>query len=173
MTGCTAPACAALRPPVAPAVVADRQDRTSDGQPRTSRRSRTSAPGPWPTTADPPRFRLTDVPAHPMPAGPGHRFGVSPSPANPWRHLLPAVVPHAVAHPQRLPARPAEDGAGRRAAKRPAGVPPPPLVGLMALTARAIAPRLPRPRRTTPAARRRATRARTAACARRAGTAAA
>jgi len=61
MTGLTEPELTALRPPFERALAAYWQDRTLDGPPRTSRRDRSYANCPLPTTADKPLLRLTYV----------------------------------------------------------------------------------------------------------------
>jgi hypothetical protein len=92
MTGFTPPAFEALLPHFAHAWAASLQDRTSAGQPRTSRRYRSYDHGPLPTIADQRLFMLTSVTQHPMQEGPGQLFGMSQSKANTWRHLLPVVL---------------------------------------------------------------------------------
>jgi hypothetical protein len=116
---------------------------------------------------------LRSVKQNPIPAVPGQLLGMSQAHANQGGHRLPAVVHPALAHPELLPARHADDVAVMRAAKRRAGVPPPPLCGLRALSDRATAPAIPRTSRNPPAARQSATRSRTSSCSRKAVTAAA
>jgi hypothetical protein len=61
MTGFTEPECTARLPPVERALAASLQNRTIDGQPRTSRRDRAYGHGPLPTIADKRLFILTYV----------------------------------------------------------------------------------------------------------------
>jgi hypothetical protein len=71
------------------------QDRTIDGQPRTSRRYSTYGTCPLPTIADKLRFILTDVKQHPIQEVQGQLFGMSQSNANTWIHLLHPVLNQA------------------------------------------------------------------------------
>jgi hypothetical protein len=59
MTGLTAQAFTALLPPFEHAWLADMEDHTRDGHPRTSRRYSTYETSPLPTLADKVRFILT------------------------------------------------------------------------------------------------------------------
>ena len=95
MTGFTTQAFEALLPPFEHALVAYLQDRTINGQPRTSRRYRTYDHCPLPTTADKPRFMLTSVKQNPIQAVPGQLCGLSQSTANTWMHLLQAILNQA------------------------------------------------------------------------------
>jgi hypothetical protein len=113
MTGLTEAECMALLLHFEQALVGSMPDRTMAGQPRTSRRYRTDARCPRPTTADTRLFILTDVQQHPSQAGQGQLLGLSPSHANTWMPLRHAVLTQAVADPARLPARPADDWAAR------------------------------------------------------------
>jgi hypothetical protein len=85
------------------------RDRTSDGQPRTSRRSSTYATCPLPTTADKLRFILTYLKQNPIQEGQGQLLGMSQSNANKWIHLLHLVLNQALAEQELLPARTADD----------------------------------------------------------------
>jgi Helix-turn-helix of DDE superfamily endonuclease len=161
MTGLTQHEFEALLPHFEHAVAAYLQDRTIDGQPRTSRRYRPSDNCPLPTIADKLLFMLTYVKQNPIQEVQGQLFGMSQSNANKWIHLLHAVLNHALAHQELLPARNADDLAVMLAAKRTEGAPQPPLFGMMALSDRSTAPPIPRTSRNTTAARRRATRSRT------------
>jgi hypothetical protein len=67
----------ALRPQFAQAFVTDRQDRTMDGQPRTSRRDTTDDSCPLPTRAGTLLFIPTSVKQHPLQEVQGQRFGMS------------------------------------------------------------------------------------------------
>jgi hypothetical protein len=98
------------------------------------------------------------VQQHPSQAGQGQRLGLSQSQATPGMPRRHPVVTQAFAHPERLPARTADAGAGMRAANRTPGVPRSPLVGLLVLSHRATAHPLPRLRRQTIAASRQARR---------------
>jgi truncated hemoglobin YjbI len=161
MTGLTKQEFEALLPHFEHALVAYLQDRTIDGQPRTSRRYSTYDNCPLPTIADKQLFILTYVKQNPIQEVQGQLFGMSQSNANKWIHLLHAVLNQALAHQELLPARNADALAVMLAGKRTEGVPQPPLFGMMALSDRSIAPPIPRTSRTTPAARRSATRSRT------------
>ena len=109
MTGFTTQAFEALLPHFEHALVAYLQDRTIDGQPRTSRRYSSYDHCPLPTTADQQLFMLTDVKQHPIQAVQRQLFGMSQSNANNWIHLLHAVLNQALAHQGILPARHADD----------------------------------------------------------------
>jgi hypothetical protein len=161
MTGLTKQEFEVLLPYFEHALVAYLQDRTIDGQPRTSRRYSTYDNCPLPTTADKQLFILTYVKQNPIQAVQGQLFGMSQSNANKWIHLLHAVLNQALAHQALLPARNADEFAVMLAAKRTEGIPQPPLFGMMALSDRSIAPPIPRTSRNTTAARRSATRSRT------------
>jgi hypothetical protein len=95
LTGFTAPELTARLPHCARALAAYRQDRPSEGQPRTSRRDRAADHGPWPTRADPRLFMRTDVHQQPLREGQGQLCGRRQSPAHPGLHLRPPVWPHA------------------------------------------------------------------------------
>jgi hypothetical protein len=85
----------ALLPHVEQAFMTSRQERTIDGQPRTSRRYTTYGTGPLPMSADKRLFMLTYVQQHPMQAVQGPLFGMSQSQANPWLHLRHPVLKQA------------------------------------------------------------------------------
>jgi Helix-turn-helix of DDE superfamily endonuclease len=95
MTGLTAEECTALLPHFEHALAAYLQDRTSDGQPRTSRRYSSYGTCPLPTIADKLLFILTYVTQTPIQEVQGQLFGMSQSNANKWIHLLHAVLNHA------------------------------------------------------------------------------
>jgi hypothetical protein len=99
----------ALLPHFEQAFVGSMQDRTIDGQPRTSRRYSTYASCPLPTTADKLLFILTYVKQNPIQEVQGQLFGLSQSNANKWIHLLHPVLNHALADQELLPARTADD----------------------------------------------------------------
>jgi hypothetical protein len=109
MTGLTAAEFMALLPHVEHALVVYLQDRTIDGQPRTSRRYTTYDTCPLPTTADTLLFILTSVKQHPLQEVQGQLFGMSQSNANTWIHLLHPVLNQALADQDLLPARTADD----------------------------------------------------------------
>jgi len=161
MTGFTAEEFTALLPHFEHALAAYLQDRTIDGQPRTSRRYSPYNTCPLPTIADKLLFILTYLKQHPIQEMQGQLFGMSQSNANKWIHLLHAVLNQALAQQELLPARNADELAGMLAAKRTADVPGSPLFGMMVLSDRSTAPPIPRTNRTTTAARRRATRSKT------------
>jgi hypothetical protein len=160
MTGFTTQEFEALLPHFEHALATYLQNRTIDGQPRTSRRYSTYDNGPLPTTADKQLFILTYVKQNPIQEVQGQLFGMSQSNANKWIHLLHAVLNQALAHQELLPARNAEALAVMLAGKRTEGVPQPPLFGMMALSDRSIAPLIPRTSKSTTAAKRNATRSR-------------
>ena len=161
MTGLTEQEFTALLPHFEHALAAYLQDRTIDGQPRTSRRYSTYDNCPLPTIADKLLFILTYVKQNPIQEVQGQLFGMSQSNANKWIHLLHAVLNQALAHQELLPARNADDLAVMLAAKRTEGVPVSPLFGMMVLSDRSTAQPIPRTNRTTTAARRSATRSKT------------
>jgi hypothetical protein len=109
MTGFMEAACTGLLPPFEHACMASMQDRTSDGQPRTSRRYRTYESCPLATMADKRLFILTSVQQHPTQARPGQLVGMSPSHAHQWIPLLHPVLHHTLADHAGLPARTADD----------------------------------------------------------------
>ena len=95
MTGLTAQEFTALLPHFEHALAAYLKDRTIDGQPRTSRRDSTYDSWPLPTIADNQLFILTYVKQNPMQEVQGQLFGMSPSHANKWIHLLHTVLNQA------------------------------------------------------------------------------
>jgi hypothetical protein len=95
MTGLTEQEFTALLPHFEHACAAYLQDRTIDGQPRTSHRDTTDDNCPLPTIADKQLFMLTSVKQHPIQEVQGQLFGMSQSPANTWIHLLHAVLNQA------------------------------------------------------------------------------
>ena len=161
MTGLTEQEFEALLPHFEQALVAYMQDRTIDGQPRTSRRYSTYDTCPLPTMADKLLFILTYVKQNPIQEVQGQLFGMSQSNANKWIHLLHAVLNQALAHQELLPARTADELAVMLAAKRTKDVPTPPLFGMMVLSDRSTAQPIQRTSRNTTAARRSATRSKT------------
>ncbi len=109
MTGLTEAEFTALLPHFEHALGAYLQDRTMDGQPRTSRRYSTYETCPRPTMADKRLFILTYWKQHPIQDVPGQLFGMSQSQANKWIHLRHPVLNRALADHERLPARTADD----------------------------------------------------------------
>jgi len=109
MTGLTEAEFTALLPYFEQALVTYMQDRTIDGQPRTSRRFSTYDTCPLPTMADKLLFILTYVKQNPIQEVQGQLFGMSPSNANKWIHLLHPVLNQALADQALLPARTADD----------------------------------------------------------------
>jgi Helix-turn-helix of DDE superfamily endonuclease len=161
LTGLTAEEFTALLPHFEHALAAYLQDRTIDGQPRTSRRYSSYGTCPLPTIADKLLFILTYVKQNPIQEVQGHLFGMSQSNANKWIHLLHAVLNHALAHQELLPARNADDLSVMLAGKRTEDVPQPPLFGMTARSDRSTALSIPRISRNSTVARRSATRSKT------------
>ena len=95
LTGLTDAECQALLPQFEQALMTYMQGRTSDGQPRTSRRSSTYATCPLPTLAGKRLSMLTYVKQHPLQEVQGQLFGMSQSHANPWLHGLHPVLNQA------------------------------------------------------------------------------
>jgi hypothetical protein len=162
MTGFMEAECTGRLPPFAHALITSMQDRTSDGQPRTSRRYSTYASCPLPTMADTRLFILTSVTQHPTHAMPGQLCGRSPSPAKPWIPRLHPVLHQTLADQAWLPARPADDLAARRATPPTAGASPSPLLGMRGAHDRSRGQPIRTTSTSTPVASRRATRANTA-----------
>jgi hypothetical protein len=161
MTGLSEQEFTALLPLFEHALAAYLQDRTIDGQPRTSRRYSAYDHCPLPTRADKLLVILTSVKQNPLQALQGQLLGMSQSNANTWMHLLHTVLNRALAHQELLPARNADGLAVMFATKRMESVPQPPLVGMMARSDRAIARPIPRNNKHTTAARKSATRSNT------------
>jgi hypothetical protein len=109
MTGLTEAEFMALLLYFEQAFVVSMQDRTIDGQPRTSRRYSTYASCPLPTTADKLLFILTYLKQNPLQEVQGQLFGMSQSNANTWIHLLHPVLNQALEDQELLPARTADD----------------------------------------------------------------
>jgi hypothetical protein len=161
MTGLTEPEFTALLPHVERALAAYLQERTIDGQPRTSRRYSAYNNCPLPKVADKLLFILTYMKQNPIQEVQGQLFGMSQSNANKWIHLLHTVLNQALAHQDLLPARNADELAEMLAAKRAEGVPWSPLFGMMVLNDQSTVQSIPRTKRTTTAARRSVTRSKT------------
>src|ERR671925_371924 len=132
MTGLTEPEFSALLPHFERALAAYLQNRTIDGQPRTSRRYSSYDNCPLPTIADKLLFILTYLKQNPIQEVQGQLFGMSQSNTNKWIHLLHIVLNQALAHQELLPARTADDLALLLTAERTRGAPESPLFGMMA-----------------------------------------
>jgi hypothetical protein len=161
MTGLTEQACTALLPPVEHAWLAYMDDHTLDGHPRTSRRYSTYATSPLPTMADKLLCILTYVKQNPIQEMQGQLFGMSPSNANKWIHLLHTVLNHALGQQELLPARTAAEVATLLSRKQTKEGPTSPLVGLMVLSDRSTAQPIQKTNKNTTAARRHAIRSKT------------
>src|SRR5919106_1296551 len=161
MTGLTKEEFEALLPHFEHALVAYLQDRTIDGQPRTSRRYSTYDNCPLPTAADKQLFILTYVKQNPIQEVQGQLFGMSQSNANKWIHLLHAVLNQALAHQELLPARTADDLATLLAAKRTEAGPTTALFFMMVPNDPSTARQIPRTSKNITVARRSVTRSKT------------
>jgi hypothetical protein len=161
MTGLTEQEFQALLPHFEHALAAYRQDRTIDGQPRTSRRYSPYDNCPLPMMADKLLFILTYLKQNPIQEVQGQLFGMSQSNANKWIHLLHAVLNHALASQELLPARTADDLAVWLAAERTKGVAASPLFGMMVRSDQSTARPIQRNSKNTTAARKSATRSKT------------
>ena len=161
MTGLTEPEFTALLPHFEHAFLAYMQEHTIDGQPRTSRRYSTYDTSPLPTMADKLLFILTYLKQNPIQEVQGQLFGMSPSNANKWLHLLHTVLNQALAQQELLPARTADALATLLATTQLKDAPPSHLFGMMVLSDRSIAPAIQRTSRNITAASRRVTRSTT------------
>src|ERR671918_2109202 len=129
LTGLTEAEFQALLPHFEQAFMTYMEERTIDGQPRTSRRYTTYGTCPLPTSADKLLFILTYMKQHPIQEVQGQLFGMSQSNANKWIHLLHPVLNHALANPELLPARTAAEFADMFEMDRSSTTP---LFGMMA-----------------------------------------
>ena len=111
MTGLTEAEFTALLPHFEQALVTSMQDRTIDGQPRTSRRYLPYKTCPLLTVAAKLLFILTYLKQNPIQEVQGQLFRMAQSNANTWIHLLHPVLNHALAVQALLPARTADDWA--------------------------------------------------------------
>jgi Helix-turn-helix of DDE superfamily endonuclease len=161
MTGVTEVEFMELLPHFERAFVESRQDRTIDGQPRTSRRYTTYASCPLPTMADKLLFILTYVKQNPIQDMPGQLFGMSQSNANKWIHLLHPVLNQALAAQELLPARTADDLAALLATQPPEGPATSPLLCMTGLNAPSNARKILRSSKSITVARRSTTRSKT------------
>jgi hypothetical protein len=158
LTGLTEAEFQALLPPFEQAFVTYMQDRTIDGQPRTSRRYSTYGTCPLPTMADKLLFILTYLKQNPIQEVQGQLFGMSQSNANKWLHVLHPVLNQALADQERLPARTAAEFA---AMFETDGRSTTPLFGMMAPNVRSIARQIPKSNKSITVARRSVTRSKT------------
>jgi hypothetical protein len=157
-TGLTTAEFHALLPHVEQAFVSYMQDRTIDGQPRTSRRYSAYDNCPLPTMADKRLFMLSYLKQNPIQEVQGQLFGMSQSHANTGIHLLHAVLNQAFANQELLPARTAAEFAPRFETDSHASTP---LFGMMVPNVRFNARSIPKSNKTTTVARRRAIRSKT------------
>jgi truncated hemoglobin YjbI len=161
MTGLTEQEFTALLPHFERALAAYLQDRTIDGQPRTSRRYCAYDNCPLPTMADKLLFILTYVKQNPIQEVQGQLFGMSQSNANKWIHLLHSVLNQALADQELLPARTAAEFAAMFKTHATDGRSTTPLFGMMALNVRSTARPIPKSNKNITAARRSVTRSKT------------
>ena len=161
MTGLTEPEFTALLPHFERALAAYLQDRTIDGQPRTSRRYSAYDHCPLPTMADKLLFILTYLKQNPIQEVQGQLFGMSQSNANKWIHVLHPVLNRALADQELLPARTAEEFAAMFETHSADGSSSIPLFGMMALNVQSIARPIPKSNKNITAARRSVTRSKT------------
>ena len=161
MTGLTEPEFTALLPHFERALAAYLQNRTIDGQPRTSRRYSAYDNWPLPTTADKLLFILTYLKQNPIQEVQGQLFGMSQSNANTWIHVLHPVLNQALGDQELLPARTAADFAAMFETRAANGKSTAPLFGMMALNVRSTARPIPKSNKNITAARRSATRSKT------------
>ena len=161
MTGLTEPEFTALLPHFERALAAYLQNRTIDGQPRTSRRYSAYDNCPLPTMADKLFFILTYLKQKPIQEVQGQLFGMSQSHANTWIPLLHPVLNQALADQDLLPARTAAACAALFKTRTTEGRSTTPLVGMMVLHGRSTARPIPKRNKNMTAARRGVTRAKT------------
>jgi Helix-turn-helix of DDE superfamily endonuclease len=161
LTGLTEAEFQALLPPFERAFVTYMQDRTIDGQPRTSRRLSTYDNCPLPTLADKRLFILTYLKQHPIQEVQGQLFGMSQSNANTWIHVLHPVLNQALADQARLPARTAAEFAAMFATHATEGKSTTPLFGMMAPNGRSTARPIPKSHKSMTVARKSVTRSKT------------
>ena len=134
------------------------QDRTIDGQPRTSRRYSAYDNCPLPTMADQRLFILTYVKQNPIQEVQGQLFGMSQSNANKWIPVLHPVLNQALADQELLPARTAAEFAAMFKTQATDGRSTTPLFGMMALNVRSTARAIPKSNKNITVGRRRVTR---------------
>jgi hypothetical protein len=158
LTGLTETEFQALLPHFEQAFMTYMDERTIDGQPRTSRRYTTYGTCPLPTSADKRLFILTYMKQNPIQEVQGQLFGMSQSNANKWIHLLHPVLNHALANQELLPARTAAEFADMFEMDRSSTTP---LFGMMAPNVRFSARPIPTSNKNTTVARRSVTRSKT------------
>src|SRR5262245_20448548 len=161
LTGLTDAEFQALLSPFERAFATYMQDRTIDGQPRTSRRYSTYDNCPLPTLADKLLFILTYLKQNPIQEVQGQLFGMSQSNANKWIHVLHPVLNQALANQELLPARTAEEFAAMFKTHATDGKSTTPLFGMMVPNVRSSAQKIPKHNKSSTVARRRATRSKT------------
>jgi hypothetical protein len=148
----------ALLPHFEQAFVTYMQDRTIDGQPRTSRRYSAYDNCPLPTMADKLLFILTYLKQNPIQEVQGQLFGMSQSNANKWIHVLHPVLNQALADQELLPARTAAEFAAMFKTQAMDGRSTTPLFGMMALNDRSTARLIPKSNKSITVGRRSVTR---------------
>jgi hypothetical protein len=163
LTGLTEAEFQAVLPHFEQAFMTYMDDRTSDGQPRPSRRYTPYDTCPWPTIADKRLCILTYVKQTPIQEVQGQLFGMSQSHANKWIHVRHPVLNQALDDPERLPARTAAEFADMFETYTTDGSSTTPLVGMMAPNVRFSARQIPKSNKNTTVARRRVTRSKTSA----------
>jgi Helix-turn-helix of DDE superfamily endonuclease len=161
MTGLTEQEFTALLPHFERALAVYLQDRTIDGQPRTSRRYSAYDNCPLPTLADKLLFILTYLKQNPIQEVQGQLFGMSQSNANKWIHLLHRVLNQALADQELLPARTAAEFAAMFKTHAMDGRSTTPLFGMMVLNGRSTARPILKSNKNITAARRSVTRSKT------------
>jgi Helix-turn-helix of DDE superfamily endonuclease len=161
LTGLTEAEFQALLLPFEQAFVTYMQDRTIDGQPRTSRRYSTYGTCPLPTIADKLLFILTYLTQNPIQEVQGQLFGMSQSNANKWIHVLHPVLNQALGDQELLPSRTAEEFAAMFETHTADGSSTTPLFGMMALNVRSTARPIPKSNKNITAASRSVTRSKT------------
>lgn len=158
MTGLTETEFQDLLPPFEQAFVTYMQDRTIDGQPRTSRHYSTYANCPLPTMTDKLLFILTYLKQNPIQEIQGQLFGMSQSNANKWIHVLHPVLNQVLGNQDLLPARTAHDLAAMLAKPGPDGASPAPLLYTTGQNARSSVRKILRSRKNITVGRRSVTR---------------
>jgi len=161
LTGLTEAEFQALLPHFEQAFMTSMQDRTIDGQPRTSRRYSTYDTCPLPTLADKRLFMLTYLKQNPIQEVQGQLFGMSQSHANKWIHVLQPVLNQALADQELLPVRTAAELAAMFETQSTDGRFTTPLFGMMALNVRSTARQIPKRNKNITVARRSVTHSKT------------
>jgi hypothetical protein len=161
LTGLTEAEFHALLPHFEQAFMTYMDERTIDGQPRTSRRYTTYGTCPLPTIADKLLFILTYVKQNPIQEVQGQLFGMSQSNTNKWIHLLHPVLNHALADQELLPARTVAEFAALFKTHMTDGSSTTPLFGMMVLNVRSTARPIPKSNENITVARRSVTRSKT------------